>query len=579
MKLTTQQMQTPHGLRTAYVAIPDEPYDPLWKSSSITVLREGTDEASALELLRTSGLDKIVDREKCTVALPNPVDGVWHAEGVAEMTPDEKFIQALSESALPSGRFSQGWRTMADVHYLIGLGSGATLVHILTALYPTNSLAAAICTVGGGLPKEALARAAFSPVPAYLLHPAPEAAAYYIQANQASDTGRGQYACPWNPLQKVLLSDQSQLDAQAGRILWEEFFRVIRRTNTSPAGDVDRRQIPEECGFEWHVKDTSLGDNGGLDHDWLEACPQSVREHPEVKVPLLLFSHGMSDNPLKAADMAKFHEVGAREGFITVYTFSCNRYGWNLSLDPDKPSDEAFYLALIEYLKRKYPIDETRIYTSGFSNGAGMAMVFAMTHPEIVAASCPIDSTFPYAAMGHFRPGRPAMYIMPVLAPGEEPPRPFMPPRSDPEQNLAPLRRALEKQKEKRYTLPIMYFYGTRESEYPIKKGCNQELSYNFWKAFNRIREDETTDDLSPDAVGVTGQEVRTLFPSPEHPRHRYSEHIFFTQEADPRDYYHFMLMHGKAHDVHPAERELGWAFIKRFRRMPDGTLTDSLHP
>lgn len=45
--------------------------------------------------------------------------------------------------------------------------------------------------------------------------------------------------------------------------------------------------------------------------------------------------------------------------------------------------------SLIEYMKQTYPIDETRVYCSGFSNGSAMVQVFAMVHPEIVAAVCP----------------------------------------------------------------------------------------------------------------------------------------------------------------------------------------------
>ena len=72
----------------------------------------------------------------------------------------------------------------------------------------------------------------------------------------------------------------------------------------------------------------------------------------------------------------------------------------------------------------------------------------------------------------------------------------------------------------------------------------------------------------------VSQQQVNELHPDPAHPAHSYQENIFFTGEG--KDYYHFMLMRGKAHEVHPAERELGWAFVSRFRRLADGTLADS---
>ena len=575
MKLLYKEMQTPDGLRSAYFAIPDEPFDELWKSSSITVVREGSDEKSVMEIMKRAGLDRIIDSEKAVIGFPNP-KGEWNYGDGSQMTADEKYIHAFSSSALPGGQFTGGWRVIGDVHYIVGFGRGATLVNVLMACYPTNSLAAAICTVGGVMPEKVRKNASGSPVPAYIIKGDGTAADYYIRANEAGDKGDGLYICCYNEMQKVLVSDKTELDHEAGRIMWEEFFRRIRRTNTSVEGDVDRRIIPEECGFEWHRKDTCLGDNNGLDHDWIEACPISVKNNPDRKVPLILFSHGMSDNPLKAADMIKLHEIGEREGFITVYPFSSDRFKWNLSLDPKLYSDVDYYLALISYLRKKYPVDETRIYVSGFSNGAGMAMIFALTHPEIVAAASPVDSTFPYAAMGHFRPGGGRQpYIAPVLAPGEEAPRMFMP-KEDPDRNLAPMKEALNRQKIKRYTLPIMYFYGTREAEYPIKSGSNQELSYNFWKEFNQIETASTQDDLKPDAVGVPGQKILEQHPCPQHPQHYFTQHIFYTKESIPKDYYHFMLMHGKAHEVHPAEREFVWSFLSRFRRGLDGSLTDS---
>ena len=121
-----------------------------------------------------------------------------------------------------------------------------------------------------------------------------------------------------------------------------------------------------------------------------------------------------------------------------------------------------------------------------------------------------------------------------------------------------------------------MYFYGTRESEYPIKSNSNQELSYNFWKEFNNITVAPTVDDLEPDAVGVPGQKIMEMKPCAEHPDHVYRHHIFFTNDSEPKDYYNFLLMRGKAHEVHPVERELGWAFVSRFSRNADGSLNDS---
>jgi poly(3-hydroxybutyrate) depolymerase len=422
--------------------------------------------------------------------------------------------------------------------------------------------------------EEALAKATKSPMPALIVDGDKKAIDYFTTANKAEPTKqKNLLVCPYHPLQKVMLSDSKTLTKELGDIMWEEFFKVIRRINTSPLGDTDRRIVPEECGFVWHVEDTRLGDNGGISHDWLEHVPKCVSKNPSKKVPIIIISHGMSDNPLKAADMFKMHEIGEREGFITVYTFSSDRYKWNLNMSEDLLSDMDFYVKLIEYLKKAYPVDETRVYLSGFSNGAGMAMTFALLHPELIAAICPVDSTFPYAGEAIFGGAPKPMFLTEILKPGEEPKRPI-PPKEDPVKNMAPLSAALERQKKKAYQMPVMYFYGTREREYPIRPGSNQHMQYDFWKSFNGIAVKESVADLKPDAVGVSGDEVWEHFPSAEHPEHRYTHHMYYTKEG--KDYYHFLLMHGKAHDVHPSEAELGWGFVSRFSRNAEGSLNDS---
>jgi len=575
MKIKFTEFNSPDGIRSAWLCYPETPFNENNKCSSLTVLLTGNTEGSVRAFLRETGYGELIDRELLTVAFPDPQEDSWITG--PDGSPDEEFIFALSTAVLPSGGFTEGWRIMADVHYLWGRDSGASLVNALLARRETNGLAAAACLQGGLFPESIREQASGIPVPA-LIENGEAWQDYYISANQAEKAGENLWVCPYNPSQKVTaLSGGSSLRALAD-LFWSEFIKKIRRTNTTPEGDADRRIDPDTCGLRFHTLDTCLGDNGGIPHSWLEYVPERVLADPAKKVPLVIFSHGMSDNPFKAADMIKIHEVGEREGFITVYPFSCDRYKWNLACDPSLPSDTEYYEHLIDHLCRKYPVDTERIYLSGFSNGAGMAMIYAMLHPRQIAAIFPVDSTFPYAAMGKFRPQRPTAYLTKILAPGEKPEGFRLPPAGDKEMNLAPLKKALASQKEGQVYLPTMYFYGTRESEYPISKGSNQELSYSFWKEFNRIAVAETRDELEPH-IGVPGEEIRIFFPSKEHPKHQYTENIFFSEGDLRRDYYHFLLMHGKAHEVHPAERELGWAFVSRFRRLPDGSLIDRENP
>ena len=105
---------------------------------------------------------------------------------------------------------------------------------------------------------------------------------------------------------------------------------------TDAYGDMEPRMDFQGAGFEIFLEDTRLEEPVRTPHTWFTSVPRQVKEHPERKVPLMMFFHGASDNPAEAAEMSKFHELGEREGFITVYPWGTNRTQWNSSLeDPE----------------------------------------------------------------------------------------------------------------------------------------------------------------------------------------------------------------------------------------------------
>ena len=53
---------------------------------------------------------------------------------------------------------------------------------------------------------------------------------------------------------------------------------------------------------------------------------------------------------------------------------------------------KGFFLALIEHMKTVHPIDETRIYVSGFSMGGMMSNAMACALPNVVAAAAPCNA-------------------------------------------------------------------------------------------------------------------------------------------------------------------------------------------
>ena len=539
-----------------WLLYPSEERHTPYKRSALTLLIEDTSEEAVRRLLEEEGLADFARQNDVILAIPlAPAEG-WqptaaHLDRLARIhgsisRPDNEPVKFNSQGIPLLESMLSEYHPMNDVRYYAGVGTGATLALTLAACRP--ELTAAVLAVDGSLPEALPEEASGAPVPVMLLGRAAEARGYFDRANHAEPAGDGLDACPVNPSQMVLHDSRpAHLDTETIARAWETLFRRVRRTNTGARGDVEPRTCLESCGFEQVVDEILLPD--GLKHTWFIHVPASVRDNPGEKAPLVMFFHGGSDNPEEAAEMSKLHELGEREGFITVYPWGTNRCGWNINLVENEEDDEAYTLQLIDYLIAHYPVDPGRVYLSGFSNGAGHALMMGMMHPDVIAAIFPIDSNWPGMRIG---------------------------PSDISPEDVPAFRRAMEKKKEKDYRMPVWYTYGTREPSYPVYRGCSQQHQYDFYKWFNRIPVRETPPQCAPDpcGCGVPGDVQLHLAPSGRHPHHQYDVQRFFSEDDVPVNLYNYVIMRDKGHEVAQMDPELGWRYVRHFRREKDGSLT-----
>jgi polyhydroxybutyrate depolymerase len=85
-----------------------------------------------------------------------------------------------------------------------------------------------------------------------------------------------------------------------------------------------------------------------------------------------------------------------QRGFVVVYPDGGQRtgsnYSWNsFDFTGGAPDDLGFLAALIGQLSSDYQLDRSRIYMTGFSNGAMMTNSFAAAHAGKVAAIAPVS--------------------------------------------------------------------------------------------------------------------------------------------------------------------------------------------
>lgn len=99
-------------------------------------------------------------------------------------------------------------------------------------------------------------------------------------------------------------------------------------------------------------------------------------------VPLLLAFHGGGDSTFYLTHVSGWYRVANRHNFLLV------------AVDNHLNSTATEMMELLSILKRKYPIDDKRIYATGFSMGGCKSWDLYQEYPQVFAALAPMDATF-----------------------------------------------------------------------------------------------------------------------------------------------------------------------------------------
>ena len=131
---------------------------------------------------------------------------------------------------------------------------------------------------------------------------------------------------------------------------------------------------------------------------------------PSKPIPLVMMLHGFGGTALNALRETGWSDKADQETFIVVYpegtrpdmdmpaNFRKNPQSWNdgsgrFDAEERNADDVAFIDGLIEEIGKQYPIDPSRIYITGFSNGASMAFRLGAELSHRVAAIAPVSGT------------------------------------------------------------------------------------------------------------------------------------------------------------------------------------------
>lgn len=152
--------------------------------------------------------------------------------------------------------------------------------------------------------------------------------------------------------------------------------------------------LPTRGPIPSRTYDLDLGkDAKGWSRSALVHIPPHLEQTPR---PLLLVFHGAFSTGAAMEKETGFSQLADREGFIVAYPQGIGIFGWlqhwNAGFccgkaEADDWDDVGTVLKLLQVLDRRLPVDRSRVYLVGMSNGGMLVYRLAAEHPELFAAA------------------------------------------------------------------------------------------------------------------------------------------------------------------------------------------------
>ena len=170
--------------------------------------------------------------------------------------------------------------------------------------------------------------------------------------------------------------------------------------DAGPALDMGS-SVLEDQGMTFPAQTTGLTrhtiQHDGLERQYTIYIPESYV--PTVRTPLLLNFHGNGGNVDAHLAASDFRSVADEAGVILVYPQGSVLDGesthWNPLLpSPNNKSDAddfGFVAAMLDRLATELNVDDSRVYATGYSNGAGLVYGLACYLSERITAIAPVS--------------------------------------------------------------------------------------------------------------------------------------------------------------------------------------------
>ncbi|MBR0138263.1 MAG: prolyl oligopeptidase family serine peptidase [Erysipelotrichaceae bacterium] len=523
----------------------------------LMVLRSESSKESAEKVLKELQLDKLAEERHFVVLFPNPQQGGWNYLQEEGREDDCSFLVRCF-AALPKSK--GGVAGFNGMIFYIGTDEQTNaMLAVLSATHPIDCAALMVGKFPQGF---CIPEGVKQPQVAWVYEENKALESYLDEVNAPSiETWEEGVSVTINKKNRNIrhFVSKAGLSADEVRKAWDRMFSETRRWRNDTYGTYQQRTNFSEEGFVSHIKDTSLGVNDGFAHTWFEYYPPQVLASDE-KVPLLFYFHGGGCIPLYGAEQSDWHRIAKKEGFIVVYPKASIEKRWNCWDELDDPSDFEFVMALIEHVKKVHPIDETRIYISGFSMGSMMTNALACAYPEVFAAGAPCNAQH----MGYFNNLKSSFAN---LAMGGQK-------YTEEELNAISHCRIMADEKKARqdYRFPLIQNSGLLDGlgarGWPIASADNPWVqTFDYWKKYNNIPVTEfNVNDEYP--TGLTADE--SFY---EYQDERFIHHKWYSDDPEHLPLYQVLVAKRMPHALDLRQIEIAWEFMKHYSRKAGGTL------
>lgn len=377
--------------------------------------------------------------ERCTrmgtaLILMEAADGGWSRENIQH---EINFAQAAFKTAIARDLYSLNEST----YYAVGLGAGAYPAAAFSLLFSSvfsGLVADGDCALHpdlleqlGSLPSDGDRAIPKSRVklPAWIIDRTGGAAGlldYLKRANDVVDESLhnglaavyrqdARHPQAWInglPLAEVWYT------ADKTAVCYDEMVAFLLRVKRWMSGgdnngDFRAARTAEDMGLKYFEKDWD-----GRKRHWYVYAPSAYKKNPHKKYPAVLAIHGYSCTGKLYAENAEWHTVGEKRDFFVIYPtaypgcvggactplplWNCDQFSGETGID-----DVGFLLSVIEDVKKTFPIDESRVYCAGHSNGSAMTQLLMERAPDVFAAFGPVGYTFGEPVEANGEPRRP----------------------------------------------------------------------------------------------------------------------------------------------------------------------------